>query len=138
MSLTFADLQRSNTQRKDMNHETCRIILETCNSQIKHNNDHKEKCLFFVIPEIVPGRPIMPVRQVGAYLVDRLTKANLQVTPISNNILFIDWSHPPPGAPSHARPTRSHTHRTTNKDESAELRSRLLSFRRRAAGWSLK
>ncbi len=77
MSLTFADLQNVNTERKALNHETCRIILETCNSQIKHNNDHGEKCLFFVIPEVVPGRPMMPVRQVSAYLVDRLTKAGL-------------------------------------------------------------
>lgn len=133
MSLTFADLQHTNSARRSVNHETCRLILETCNYQIKHNNEYGEKCLFFVIPEIIPGRPMMPTRHVGAYLVDRLSKAGLHVRLLSENVLYVDWSQPP----SHPVAKRSHKP-TKETDSSAELRSRLLSFRRRAAGWTLK
>ncbi len=134
MSLTFDDLRRASKDRTGTNHETCRLVLQACNQQIKSGNEAGKTCLFYSIPEMLPGRPLMPMSQMSAYLRDRLSRAGLHVTPVSIALLYIDWSRPLATLPSSSSERRS----TCNKDESTELRRKLLGFRRRAAGWTVK
>lgn len=128
------DLHRASKDRTSTNHETCRLLLAACNQQVKDANDAGKMCLFYSVPEMLPGRPLMPARQMSGYLRDRLSRAGLEVTPVSSMLLYVDWSRPPVRGDA---PQASHRSQKS-KDESAELRRKLLGFRRRAAGWTLK
>lgn len=137
MTLTFEELRDSCSSRKDIEHETCRQALAHCNERIKNNNDVGLRWLLYTVPGSLPGRPLMPVGKISLYLSDRLAKAGIQTRPVGDSMLFIDWSAPLPG--------RSPRHKTSSREKPADdeetssvLRRRLLNFRRRAAGWTIK
>lgn len=141
--LTLQDLRQDSRDRKDVDRETCRIVLANCHELVKTTNLSGQTRVVFHVPGMVEGRPIMPCRQIALYVQHRLIKGGINASIMSDNHIYIDWSQDHTTASQAPRPndnklkSKQPATKKASSDaaESRKLRKRLLDFRRRAEGW---
>lgn len=137
--LTLGDLQASSQKMRDVQHDTCRLVLNSCQDRVKAVNETGQTSVVYQIPGMVEGRPAMFSRKIALYIQDRLLKGGISARLLSDNLVYIDWT-PLPAIRKSGGDTRSKARDVeakprTDTDESHKLRRRLLNFRRRAEGW---
>lgn len=141
--LTLGDLQASSQKMRDVQHDTCRMVLASCQDHIKAINATGQTSVVYQIPGMVEGRPAMSSRKIALYVQDRLLKGGISVRLLSDNLVYIDWTPIPempvgnsqPGERTQPSVRSAKAKPPTDTDESHKLRRRLLNFRRRAEGW---
>lgn len=95
MDIHNNDLYKKHDQLVALKRETYEKLYVRCKNIIKLASDAGELICVFEIPTFLfgSGYPIINVKSCANYIMNKLTKANINIktTFVEPNIIFIDW-----------------------------------------------
>lgn len=91
--LDLTELIRENKKRENVRLELFREILKKCHATIKNKNKTRVTCMYYEIPQFVPGYPTFDINALRDYLVYHLRQNGLKVI-IQRDLrtIYISWS----------------------------------------------
>jgi Family of unknown function (DUF5759) len=89
--LTVSDLKKQREIKANANHETYKMILETCYVKIRSKSDAGRNCVLFSLPLIIISRPLYNLNHACNYICRKLTRGKFKVSRIHDGLLFIEW-----------------------------------------------
>jgi len=70
-----------------------KLVLEKCNSEIKHANDNSKTYVVFKIPEFLVGVINYNAELCTMYIIKKLTSKGYRVDKVPGRHIYIDWGN---------------------------------------------
>lgn len=128
--VTVEELQRDREAKARVNHETYKQLLAQVHARLKARSDNKFRDLVWVVPPLVPGRPVYNPWHAARYVSDKLRLGGFDVEVASGDgvhVLYIEWSPVPkkPGPSTSSRPTTPSTPSRITTDQATRSLEKL-------------
>ena len=93
--LNINDLTKRKRERKLKRMENYSHILKQCHTKIINasNDRSDDNYIFYTIPNIVFGQPLIDTEECSLYIVEKLVKNGFQVKYLGKGFMFISWNH---------------------------------------------
>jgi hypothetical protein len=94
--LTVQSLTDEDIARSRMNRETYKLLLQACYAQVQLRAQCNVRSFIYTIPLFLPNRPGFKVHRANRYICDKLARGGFRAAPVTQNSIYIDWSHARP------------------------------------------
>lgn len=91
--INISDLSKKKKERKETRNKVYKMILEKCTKKIidKSNSLSNEEYIYYDIPQVIFGFPLINKEECSLFLIKELVKNKFIVKYLGNGILFISW-----------------------------------------------
>jgi hypothetical protein len=129
-------VQQFRIKKARVNHETYKQLYTALHDRIKRRASTNVTHLLYVVPPIVPGRPVYDPIHAARYITDKLRRGGFRVESAQGHVLFIDWTPRPAVLPLPSAPPPQHqpTQRHPELLDRNVINARLQALKRKLRG----